>query len=46
MYVGVGLNGINGFEWFLLVFAFLVDLGSLGGGAYSNRNKISGEQKK
>lgn len=45
MYVGVGWNGINGLEWFLLIFAFLVDLGSLGGGAYTNRDKIAGSKK-
>jgi len=25
---GVGTNGVNGFEWFIVILAFVVDLGS------------------
>lgn len=25
---GVGSNGVNGFEWFIVILAFVVDLGS------------------
>jgi hypothetical protein len=36
-----GANGIVGFDWFWLVLAFLADLGSYGGGAYGNRDRLS-----
>jgi hypothetical protein len=29
----VGTNGVNGFEWFIVVVAFLADLGSLAHGS-------------
>jgi hypothetical protein len=31
---GIGTNGVNGFEWFIVVLAFVVDLG-----AYASRDK-------
>jgi hypothetical protein len=42
MYVSVGFNGVTGFDWFWLLLAFLVDLGSYGGGAYGNRDRVPG----
>ena len=29
----LGGNGVHDFEWFLVVFAFLVDIGAVGGGS-------------
>ena len=40
MYALVGTNGVSGFEWFLLLFALLGDLGAYGGGGYGNRHRI------
>ena len=31
---GVGTNGVSGFEWFIVILAFVVDLG-----AYANRGR-------
>ena len=31
---GVGTNGVSGFEWFIVILAFVVDLG-----AYANRDR-------
>lgn len=42
MYVSVGINGLSWFDWVWLVIALMVDLGSYGGGAYGNRNRIPG----
>jgi hypothetical protein len=42
MYVSVGINGLSWFDWIWLAIALLVDLGSYGGGAYGNRNRIPG----
>lgn len=42
MYVSVGINGLSWFDWVWLAIALLVDLGSYGGGAYGNRNRIPG----
>jgi len=39
-YVLVAPGGVDGLEWVLLVIAFLVDIGSVSGGAYGNRNRI------
>jgi hypothetical protein len=30
-------NGVRGFEWFIVVLAFLIDLGSLAGGGRRRR---------
>jgi hypothetical protein len=29
---GVGTNGVTGFEWFIVILAFVVDIGSYAGG--------------
>jgi len=42
MYVGVGVNGLSWFDWVWLAIALMVDLGSYGGGAYGNRDRIPG----
>ena len=42
MYVSVGINGLSWFDWIWLAIALLIDLGSYGGGAYGNRNRIPG----
>ena len=42
MYVIVGVNGLSWFDWVWLAIALMVDLGSYGGGAYGNRNRIPG----
>ena len=34
---GVGSNGVTGFEWFLVILAFLVDLGSYAEGRRGRR---------
>jgi hypothetical protein len=33
----VGTHEVRGFEWFIVVLAFVADLGSLGGGARGRR---------
>lgn len=33
---------ITGFDWLWLGLALIIDLGSYGGGAYGNRNRIPG----
>lgn len=35
-------NGIVGFDWFWLVLAFLLDLGSIGSSGYANRDRVPG----
>jgi hypothetical protein len=42
VYVSVGINGLSWFDWIWLAIALMVDLGSYGGGAYGNRNRIPG----
>lgn len=44
MYITVGLNGIDGFDWFWLGLAFLGDLASYATSGYANRDKIPGTQ--
>lgn len=39
-YVFVAPGGVGGLEWALVIFAFLVDMGSYSGGAYGNRDRI------
>jgi hypothetical protein len=39
-YVWLSPDGVGGIEWVIVVIAFLVDIGSLSGGAYSNRRRI------
>lgn len=41
VYVMVYPGGIVWFDWFFLGFAVLIDIGSWGGGAYSNRSRWS-----
>lgn len=35
---GVGTNGVNGFEWFIVILAFVVDLGSYAGRGRARRD--------
>lgn len=39
-YVFFAPDGVGGIEWVVVVIAFLVDIGSLSGGAYGNRERI------
>jgi hypothetical protein len=39
-YVLVAPGGVGGFDWVWLILAFLIDIGSLSGGAYRNRERI------
>lgn len=36
------VSGLDGFGWLWIVLAFLVDIGTLSGGAYGNRNRMPG----
>jgi len=38
-YALVAPDGIMGFDYILLAFAFIVDIGSYGGGGYGNRDR-------
>jgi len=40
-YVLVAGNGIMGFEWFLLIFGFIIDIASYTGGAFSGRRRFA-----
>lgn len=39
-YVLVAPGGVNGLDWVWIIIAFLIDIGSLSGGAYSNRRRF------
>jgi hypothetical protein len=39
-YVLLAPDGIGGIEWVVVIIAFLIDIGSLSGGAYGNRKRI------
>lgn len=39
-YMLVAPGGVAGAEWILLVLAFLIDIGSVSGGAVKNRERI------
>lgn len=39
-YVLVAPGGVNGLDWVWVIIAFLIDIGSLSGGAYSNRGRL------
>ncbi len=41
-YVFLAPDGIGGIEWVIVVIAFLIDIGSLSGGAYENRKRKRG----
>jgi len=32
-------GGVQGLQWLVIVFGFLLDVGALGGGGYSNRKR-------
>lgn len=36
-----GHGGVSGFGWFLVIFAFLIDLGAYGGTGVTNRGRMS-----
>ncbi len=40
-YVLVAGNGIMGFEWFLLIFGFIIDIASYTGGAFSGKRRFA-----
>ncbi len=40
-YVLVAGNGIMGFEWFLLIFGFIIDIASYTGGAFTGRRSFA-----
>lgn len=39
-YVLVAPGGVGGLDWLWLIIAFLIDIGSLSGGAYKNRDRM------
>lgn len=39
-YVLVAPGGVNGLDWVWVIIAFLIDIGSLSGGAYGNRGRL------
>jgi hypothetical protein len=41
-WVVVAPGGVTGFEWFVLVLGFLVDIASYTGGGYGNRQRVPG----
>jgi hypothetical protein len=41
-YLLVAPGGVHGLDWIWMVVALLVDLGSYGGGAYGNRDRLRG----
>jgi hypothetical protein len=43
-YVLVARAGVSGLDWIWLGLAFLIDLGSVGGGAYGNRDRLRGRR--
>ena len=38
-YVLMSPGGVQGLQWAVVVLGLLIDLGALGGGGYSNRNR-------
>ena len=34
-------NGVSGWGWFWVILAFILELGSYSGGAYSNRGRLA-----
>jgi hypothetical protein len=40
-YVLVAPGGILGFEWFLLIFGFIIDIASYMGGAFSGKRRFA-----
>ena len=42
MYLVVFAGGVTGFDWIWLGLGVLADIGSYGGGAYGNRDRIPG----
>ena len=40
MYVGVGFNGLVGFDWIWMALAFFADISMYVGGGYGNRDRI------
>ena len=38
-YVLMSPDGVSGLQWAVVVLGFLIDIGSIGGGGYSNRNR-------
>lgn len=41
MYLVVAPGGLTAFDWFLLIFAFIADIGSYSGSFYGNRDRLS-----
>ena len=42
MYVVVGVNGLEGFDWFWIALSIFADLASYGAGAYGGRGRVPG----
>ena len=42
-YITTYIGGINGFDWVLIGLALVLDIASLGGGAYGNRSRLGTE---
>lgn len=40
MYVGVGMNGLTGFDWVWMGMAVLADIGMYAGGGYGNKDRL------
>ncbi len=38
-YVLMSPGGVSGLQWAVVVFGFLLDIGAIGGGGYSNRKR-------
>lgn len=39
-FVLFGSDGVSTIEWVILIIAFFIDIGSISGGAYGNRERI------
>jgi len=40
MYVGIGMNGLTGFDWVWMGLAVLSDIGMYAGGGYGNKDRL------
>lgn len=43
-YVAIGVNGVHGLDWILIVIGILADISSYGGSAWGNRDKFGREK--
>ena len=42
MYLAVGVNGLEGFDWLWIALSVFADLASYGAGAYGGRGRVPG----